>query len=702
MRWPASPAWSACTTSMSGRSPAAARRCRRTWWSGNRARAARRSSRCAARWRTASASSTSPCSSNTTSVGMAVSGRGSAWLKMPSMSDRDGGTVEAGGGLPRYARVERDEDVPAPDPRAVDVAVLDMNHGWPNLGHDSLVHSLLEGDPERRRAERRSGVFVRVLSYDVRRCGMVPEPPAGGRFAVYVGTGGPGYIDPARNDGVDPSSQGLRENPRWEAPLFRLLEAIRDDPGAALFAVCHSFGVICRWTGIARPVLRGAEKGGKSTGMLENVLTAEAAAHPWFGRFARPAAGQNGQSGDGGHRLRILDNRLFDLIEEPRPLPAGGARHRAATARGGGAPRRRDARRGRAARRGADHAGAGARRRRRDAADLCGQSPPRSDRPRPPARAARAEAAPRRGERAVGGRAARDPHSHLPRRGQREPPAADVGVYAARAAALLPLSRAAGARGGAAAALRPARGPGAAERGAGHRMSPRPPFDWELTPEQEIAAFEQLKPRLRDVWDTLTLRDQEPHTSVVVPSLTLDRDSLSKLAGASFYEERLLFLLIRLRNPRAGMVYVTSQPVHPLILEYYFQLLAGMPASHARSRLTLLCAYDASPRSLTEKVLERPRLIQRIRDGIQDPARAYLTVFNATPFERRLAVLLGIPLNGCDPQLAHLGTKSGSRKVFREAGVPLPEGMEDLRDRTDVEAALVELRRRRPGLRGRK
>ncbi|HEX4620773.1 MAG TPA: peptide ligase PGM1-related protein, partial [Myxococcaceae bacterium] len=74
-------------------------------------------------------------------------------------------------------------------------------------------------------------------------------------------------------------------------------------------------------------------------------------------------------------------------------------------------------------------------------------------------------------------------------------------------------------------------------------------------------------------------------------------------------------------------------------------------------------------------------------------------VFNATPLERRLAVLLGIPLNGCDPRLAHLGTKSGSRKVFREAGVVLAEGMEDLRDRVDVEAALVELQRRRPGLR---
>ncbi|HLX10168.1 MAG TPA: peptide ligase PGM1-related protein [Thermoanaerobaculia bacterium] len=230
-------------------------------------------------------------------------------------------------------------------------------------------------------------------------------------------------------------------------------------------------------------------------------------------------------------------------------------------------------------------------------------------------------------------------------------------------------------------------------------MNPRPPFSWELTLEQEIAAFERLKPRLQDVWATLTMRDEEPHTSVVVPSLTLDRGSLAKLAGASFYEERLLFLLMRLRNPRARMVFVTSQPVHPLTLEYYFQLLAGIPASHARSRLTLLCAYDASPRSLTEKVLERPRLIQRIRDGIQNPARAYLTVFNATPLERRLAVLLGIPMNGADPQLAHLGTKSGSRKVFRDAGVALPEGMENLRDRTDVEAALIELRRRRPRLR---
>jgi hypothetical protein len=228
---------------------------------------------------------------------------------------------------------------------------------------------------------------------------------------------------------------------------------------------------------------------------------------------------------------------------------------------------------------------------------------------------------------------------------------------------------------------------------------PKPPFARDLSLEEEIARFEESKPRLMSLWNALSAREEEPYTSVVVPSLTLDQAELTKLDGAGFYEERLLFLLIRLRNPQARMVYVTSQPVHPLILEYYFQLLAGIPASHARSRLTLLCAHDSSPRSLTEKILERPRLIQRIRYGIADASRAYMTVFNSTPLERRLAVLLGIPLNGVDPALSHLGTKSGSRKVFREAGVMLPEGSEDLRSEEDVLEALEELRRRRPGLR---
>ncbi len=221
----------------------------------------------------------------------------------------------------------------------------------------------------------------------------------------------------------------------------------------------------------------------------------------------------------------------------------------------------------------------------------------------------------------------------------------------------------------------------------------------ELTPEREIAEFERLKLKLVDLWNSISQdEDEQAYTSVVIPSFSLDQAELQKVEGISFYEERLLFTLIRLRNPRARLVYVTSQPIHPLIIEYFFQLLAGIPASHAQSRLTLLCTYDSSPKSLTEKILERPRLIDRIRAGIYDPDRAYMTVFNSTPLERRLAVLLGIPLYGADPMLVHFGTKSGSRKVFKEAGVPHPQGFEEIYNLRDAAEALLELKQRNPGL----
>jgi PGM1 C-terminal domain len=228
---------------------------------------------------------------------------------------------------------------------------------------------------------------------------------------------------------------------------------------------------------------------------------------------------------------------------------------------------------------------------------------------------------------------------------------------------------------------------------------PHPPYASQLSQQEELEAFARLKPRLADVWQQLGGEADLPSTTVVVPSMTLDQAELQKLEGASLYEERLLFLLIRLRNPQAHLVYLTSQPVHPQILDYLLQHLLGVPASHAKARLTMLCVHDASARPLTEKILERPRLIQRIRAAIRTPERAYLSVFNATPLERRLAVLLDLPLNGVDPSLAGLGTKSGSRKIFREAGVACPAGFEDLRDEDDVIRALDDLRRQRPGIR---
>jgi hypothetical protein len=226
----------------------------------------------------------------------------------------EGRPADAPCGAFEYVRVERPDDLPPVDPRVVDVAILDMNHGWPNLGHDCLVHSILDSACELLPLAQETGVRVRALSFDVRRSGMIPEAP-GGRFGLYIGTGGPGHLDPYENDGVSEFSQGIREDPSWQAPLYRLFDRIVADESAALLAVCHTFGVLCHWSGIARPVLRGPEKGGKSTGILENLLDPEAADHPWFRRFGAELAG--------GERLRVMDNRLFDLIPSGSSFPSG-------------------------------------------------------------------------------------------------------------------------------------------------------------------------------------------------------------------------------------------------------------------------------------------------------------------------------------------------------------------------------------------
>ena len=215
---------------------------------------------------------------------------------------------------------------------------------------------------------------------------------------------------------------------------------------------------------------------------------------------------------------------------------------------------------------------------------------------------------------------------------------------------------------------------------------------------EELDRFARLQEQLPDLFETVFPHPRAPRTVVVIPSLSLDGEFLKKIEGVQHYEERMLCLLMLLRLPNAHLIYVTSTPIDGSIIDYYLHLLPGIPGSHARRRLTLLSCHDASPVPLTQKILDRPRLLQRLREAIPDAAGAHMTCFNVTALERTLAVRLGAPIYGCDPAYYHPGTKSGSRKAFKEAGFPPPDGFENLRDKDDLVEALVDLKRRHPAL----
>ncbi len=211
-------------------------------------------------------------------------------------------------------------------------------------------------------------------------------------------------------------------------------------------------------------------------------------------------------------------------------------------------------------------------------------------------------------------------------------------------------------------------------------------------------AFDLLQLRFTQHFYEIFLNDFAEKTVVIIPSLSLDREMLKTVRGAIYYEERMLCMLLLLRMPRTRVIYVTSVPVDNRIIDYYLHLLPGITPSHARERLTLLSCYDASARSLTEKILERPRLIKRIIEHIVAPEMTHMACFNVTGQEQSLALALNIPIFGCDPKLLELGTKTGSRILFKKTGIPLPTGIEGLQDEADIIAALAQLKKNNPSL----
>jgi hypothetical protein len=214
-----------------------------------------------------------------------------------------------------------------------------------------------------------------------------------------------------------------------------------------------------------------------------------------------------------------------------------------------------------------------------------------------------------------------------------------------------------------------------------------------------MLTFQELQDRFSRQYPDIFYHNTADKTIVIVPSLTLDEEILGSIKGAQHYEERLLCLLMLLSMPRTHVIYVSSVQIDSSIIDYYLHLLPGITGYHARQRLHLFSAYDASGTSLTKKLLSRPRLLERIKAAIHRPEMAHMVCFNVTELEKQLAETLQIPIYGCDPGLAYLGSKSGCRHLFKQLNVPLPPGFEDLTSEADIAAALAKLKIAHPSLR---
>ena len=203
---------------------------------------------------------------------------------------------------------------------------------------------------------------------------------------------------------------------------------------------------------------------------------------------------------------------------------------------------------------------------------------------------------------------------------------------------------------------------------------------------------------LAEAWALNRYGSAAEHVLVILPSLSLSPTVIAhyrpRLAAL---EHRYLLTALMLEHiPGCRLVYLCSAAPALEVLAYYDDVSGGHVLGEGRFHVVEV--PDASARGLSAKLLDRPDLLAQVRDlvggrpGLIEP-------WNVTADELAVAEALGLSLLGTPPTGAPLAFKSSGRKLFRQAGVPTPRGVEDITDAAGVLAAVEVLRDRDPGLR---
>ena len=211
----------------------------------------------------------------------------------------------------------------------------------------------------------------------------------------------------------------------------------------------------------------------------------------------------------------------------------------------------------------------------------------------------------------------------------------------------------------------------------------------------------ELQRGLGAVW-SMNRPGGSPHVLVVLPSFSLGESLLSHYASRlpALEHRYLLASLMLPRVERCEMVFVCSEAPSPEVLDYYVSLAPVVRRTDYRDRLRILAVDDLSHRSVAEKLLDRPDLLRRIR-ALIGGRPAFIEPWNVTDHEVAIATCgCDTPINGTSPDLWPLGFKSAGRRLFREAGVPVPGRLRGVRSSMRSARPSARIRAQRPDASG--
>jgi hypothetical protein len=186
------------------------------------------------------------------------------------------------------------------------------------------------------------------------------------------------------------------------------------------------------------------------------------------------------------------------------------------------------------------------------------------------------------------------------------------------------------------------------------------------------------------------------HVVITLPSFSLGESLLHHYGDRipSLEHRYIVAMLMLHRFDECEMLFVLSEALRPEILDYYISLVPRERQISVGERFRVVGLGDPTHRSVAAKLLDRPDLIQRVRDLVGGRP-AFIEPWNVTDAEVAVALALDVPIYGTAPQLWPLGFKSAGRRLFAEANVPVPFGREDVCSIAHVIEAIRHIREAR-------